>query len=95
MTLKTDIPTRETHTRLGFVRARVTAVDYLVDFGEVQPEFAFYSGALLLSVGTAVICRWRGESAMWVITGLTTESSPTEQVTAADVSYTPANEGHW
>jgi hypothetical protein len=94
--LKTDVPTRETHIRHAQIRARIAASQYLVDFGESGgPEFAFFSGAILLAPGEAVTCRWYDEAANWFIVALTTEGSPTEQVHAADVRYTPANEGHW
>jgi len=65
--MKSDVPSRRPHARNGFVRARIGASQYLVDFGGEEPQFSFYSGARLLDIGERVQANWLAEAGVWLI----------------------------
>jgi len=70
MAFKSDIPTRLVTVRNGTIRTRVDPVTYLIDFGGIGTEVAYYSGWDLLDVAQPVVCQWKDEAGMWVILGL-------------------------
>ena len=91
MAFKSDIPSRDPFKRNGFVRARVDAVTYLVDFGGLGgTEVAFYPGSLLLSIGAGVTAEWKDEMGMWYIAGadsviIANQSGETVENVAPDI----------
>ncbi len=86
----TDKPQRESYGRSLVVRARLDASNYLVDTG-FGVEMAYYSGAVLLSLGQRVSAIWASEAFMWLIRGPDSPEEPTAAATQQSGGEVPVD----